>query len=330
MDKSNKKVLTILILLFSLIFIFNACGKREENDKTGDDSVIETVSDGIKFKYDVLNVIIGEEKYLIVEVDYDKDKIIEFSSSDEGIAAIDKTTGRLEGLSVGVATITAKYGDKQDSCTVNVSLGDYLPSLIFNAIPNTDLTVVKGNAIDFSCGILFNGKTFNDVDVEFVIDDERIGKVENGIFTALNEGKCKVYVNAAWRNTESVFLKSEIVVRVVADVELYINDGSTRFVMNNIAKVGDDEYENFTSFIVTAKEDGKNVDFEVQVESGNDIVIYDEVAKKLRVKDEKTGSAVIVVRFTDKTGVVHSIKAYVEVYLSAPDNSGYFNPEWII
>jgi len=55
-----------------------------------------------------------------VKPDNASDKTVSWSSSDAGIATV--TNGVVKGVSAGIATITAKAGDKTATCSVNVSL----------------------------------------------------------------------------------------------------------------------------------------------------------------------------------------------------------------
>ena len=171
---------------------------------------------------DVL-LTLGDKQQLFVSYNELEGKTLSWTSSAPSIVSVD-ANGNVEGLQVGVATVTAHYGSKQVSCRVEVGLSGNLPTLAFSGSVGEGFTVVKGARFDLGASIHFNGKAFNDGEIEYFVADASVGAVENGTFVAGNEvGSTQVSVFATWRG-QTVHAKT-FSVSVVEESTVMLNNG---------------------------------------------------------------------------------------------------------
>lgn len=321
-----KKGLAILAVITTFMAFCVGC-KNDTEEPSENPPSIETGTSGVSFEKAEYTVLLGEETYLLATYEPSMEKVVEYSSSNPTVATVDGN-GKVLAVGLGEAVLTVKYGEDTAECKVTVIQGESVPSLYFACGWGDEVSVESNSLLDFSTYVLFNGKTYNDQTVSYTFDDDTIGEVVNGTFTPKKVGTCTVDITAVWRGIESILLEKTITVNVVSDVELFVNDGATNYVMHNKAQVGTETYEDHEiDFVVTALENGQATSFNVEVVEGTDIVRYEN--GKLTVLNERVGEAQLLVSCQDTLGNTFAVRVFVAVYLSAPPDSGYFKPEWI-
>ncbi|MBE5752348.1 MAG: Ig-like domain-containing protein [Clostridiales bacterium] len=222
----NKKlyiaiVFVALALLLGGVFIFlNACKKDEESE----DSKTATKPDYVALNMKQYSMIIGDELILSMDYDLNSDLQFTYSSSNDSVATVDEL-GKVVAIGDGTATITVTYGDASDSCEITVGRGNALAYLDFEQISTDSLCVALSEELAFHPIVHFNGKTFDDVQAEYTLSNDRVGVIENGVFTGSQLGKTDVYVSATWRGVGGETLTKMLTVEVVNDVQIFINDG---------------------------------------------------------------------------------------------------------
>ena len=322
-----KKVFAVLAALTTFMVFCVGC-KNDMEEPSKNPPSIETETSGVSFEKAEYTVFLGEGTYLLATYEPSMEKVVEYSSSNPTVATVDGN-GKVLAVGLGEAVLTVKYGEDTAECKVTVIQGESVPSLYFARGWEDEVSVESNSSLDFSTYVLFNGKTYNDQKISYTFDDDTIGEVVNGTFTPKKVGTCQVHITAVWRGIESILLERTITVNVISDVELYVNDGATNYVMHNRAQVGTDIYEdNQIAFAVTALENGQATSFNVEVVEGADIVRYEN--GKLTVLNEQVGEAQLLVSCQDTLGNTFTVRVFVTVYLSAPPDSGYFNPDWLI
>ena len=296
------------------------------------DSKVQHQKPYLQVDKEEVTLLIGETEKLSLNYAYGEETPT-FVSSNEGVATVDKD-GVVCAVSVGSATIEVAYGGVKDTCEVSVGTYGQLPAVMPAQIASQEVSVVKGDRLNFESVVLFNGKEYTDGTYTFTSSDESVGTIdENGVFTAVNRGETMVTVSAKWRGVESVALTQTYTVSVEKLVQLYVNDGSSDlFTLYTLEQFGGEKYATEMPFTAYAIEDGVEKTPTVTVEN-NSVVSYDAGTKTLTA--EKYGVSDITLSMVDEDGVTQERTVRVEVLrpvatyaqklekLSAVDGDGY-------
>ncbi len=172
----NKQLKIILLTLASLVCL-SACGAcKDDKENSSTSNPVETY---VTIDQDALTLTLGDSQLLTAV--YSAEEWAEFvwESSNPSVASVNEF-GMVTTNGVGTTNISAKYGEKTDSCTVTVSLGTYAPTLSSNIGDEKTLQLTTGDEIDFGYKIAFRGQEYLDGTFNYEVADETIGKVENG------------------------------------------------------------------------------------------------------------------------------------------------------
>lgn len=133
-------------------------------------------------------------------------KGVEWFSSDEDIVTVDKN-GRIKGISLGYATITAVAQDGSDAeATCEIRVVTEVSSMTMNT---TALTLIQGQTHQLEATILPENATYNTPSWES--EDEKIALVDdNGMVTALSPGS--VWITAKARDESGRYCKCYVTV----------------------------------------------------------------------------------------------------------------------
>lgn len=147
MKKITIVSLYILILILSISTF--ACGKKNNEEKSREETVLLTISK------DRLSLIQYDEYQLFAVITDNKE--IKWSSSNDSILSV-SSNGLLSANNVGTATITATYSETiYKTCEVNVLENEYVPTLILDK----DYIQIQENAVfDISAEIRLGNKKF--------------------------------------------------------------------------------------------------------------------------------------------------------------------------
>ncbi len=298
-------IITLTLLTLTATLCFVACGEdKTDLPDVQSKIVLETSSvtvvlgDTTDLAYSEVGKVSGSEEWI--------------SSSPEFVSVNDK--GEITGLrqTETPVTITLKKGGLTDTCKVSVVLGGLLPSTTSSALPteNGDFTLstTVGKSIDLGMAVKFNGKTYNDAEFTYSVDNPSLGSVSNGIFTAGNTvGNCEITVAGEWRGMTGSELIATIKVAVHNEYVVSLNNGADAndITLYTASAFCGQSYDNCIAMNVTVKENGTALsDDKVQL-------VYDEVADFAEYKDGKLygvlpGSGNVVVKFTDSDGKVNT------------------------
>ena len=163
MRKNNLlKLLAMAVTVVMLAAALVGCGLfGETNDVT------------VSISQQTAEIAVGDTLQLKATVSDGSD--VEWSSSDKTIVSVTRD-GLIRGAKAGTATITAKAGEAVATCEVKVYSVDV-------TISQTTATVEKGQTLTLTAEAGDGGE------ILWSSSDENIATVENGVVTALKEGK---------------------------------------------------------------------------------------------------------------------------------------------
>ncbi len=261
----------LFCILGAIIFAcaFAGCGGCKKNPPN------PLENDALSFDKTELSLVLGESYVLNVTFDAKDGETLTFSSENADVASVNED-GVVVAESIGETVVTAKYADNTASCKVVVGLNGLVPVLKFEQTTADALTVRKNDELNFVNYISFNGKKYTDAVVRYYLSDETIGTFENGVFKPSKIGTVTVDVEASWRGAPDTQLKKSFTVKIINDVELFVNDGSeSEFTVYTCANFGGNAYETFKTFVPTAKVNGESATASVTVKSGSEFVTFE-------------------------------------------------------
>ena len=281
----NKKLalLAVLCLATAMTTAIAGCKKKQPQQNTPVDSTYE-----VSFPNETLMLVVGDESALVADYAYQEGLSLTYTSSDESVVKVDEY-GRLVALKEGTATITVRYGEASDSCLVTVTMNGLLPLLQLPNVPMEEISMTKSSELDLSGTVLFNEKTFTDVELSYELSDETVGKIENGVFVPLKTGATEIYVKGTWRGCSAQSLTKMISITVIPERFFAVNDGIsevTLYTQNNTT----------SPFVVTVEYDNVALPSTVDVTSGSEYVRYD-AEKQTLVSRGRAGEAEVTISY---------------------------------
>ncbi len=245
-------------------------------------------------------IALGDKTELLVSYNPLENGVLTWTSSAPNVVSVDEN-GYVEGLSVGSAIVTASYGTKTVSCAVEVSLAGNVPTLVFDGDVHENVTLTKGDSFGLGARVLFNGKEFDDAEIQYYVSDETIGTVVDGAFVAgTKAGSTQISVLATWRG-QTVRQKT-ITVNVVAESTVLLNGGRLKNIKLYTASEHEGETYATSQMIseVRISEDG------VPVQEYT-LSVLDEKIARIEKKDDgwevqavKSGKTTLLVKYADK------------------------------
>lgn len=261
MKRNYFKRIAIFFLLFVLMissFALIGCeGCKGCNDP--DDNPPEEQYE-LQLNHSELNTLIGDENYLkVTNKNVDK-ATLTWESSDPDCVQVDET-GKVVSYKIGEATITAKIGDMKGICKVTVGIGNTLPLLKLDNEKDKYNISKDYQEYPFTAYVLYNGKKFYDVEVEWKSADENVVKFADATKSSLSiieKGSTEIILNAKWRGltlTEAPSLYKTIAVEVHDDVYFFINGEQVNDInLYTVDRFAGMDYDGkFENFIPTAQ-----------------------------------------------------------------------------
>lgn len=222
-----KKFLSVLLSGIIFCTALAATGCDEEDSSSSSSAPVETEA-YVELKSANEMLTLGDRLEMVASYDEIEGETISWSSSNPSVVSID-ANGVIEALMVGKATITARYGNAEDTCDIEVGLSGNVPTIAFNGNMRDEVTLMKSSVYDFGAHIRFNGKTFTDAELEYYVVDETIATIQDGkLETKQKTGSTQVSVAATWRG-QTVHAKT-IIVNVIADTMVLLDSGMTTAV----------------------------------------------------------------------------------------------------
>lgn len=186
----------IICLIFVIVYlIFLRPNTPKKNNKIDNDEPTDVISENIKLnKNDVSLDIGGSFELKVTLVPSNGNEVINYESSNENIAKVDND-GKIIGVSAGETTIlvTVEGTNLKTECRVEVSnhiitvrelfVQNSRVSLKVGETYQLDVTVIPDNAVDKSLIYSLGDNEFLSVD-------------ENGLVTALKEGRGKLTITS--------------------------------------------------------------------------------------------------------------------------------------
>ena len=299
MRKSLLRIVTILSIV-ALCFGFASC-KDEPTLPSGE----ETVS----INRTSLSLVLGDSELLSAEFTGGEEQVLRWSSEDPSVVSVDEN-GQLTANDVGATVIKATYGSAVAKCSVNVTLGDFMPTLDINTLGQTQLSVSKSETIDLSGKILFNGKTYHDATIIYEVEDEAVGMVTDGIFYPADIGTTRVTVVAHWKGCNAATLTKTYEISVDNNVVFIVNGGITdRVELFTAESHYGREFDTEMPFVAEVEVNGANLGEITPVVADQTIVKY-ENGKLIALR---YGNTTVSLQYTDgTTPFVRSIPVVIE------------------
>ena len=307
-----KKLFQTLMIAFSVIFIactlglVMSCSKEKGNKPAPKKELAEIILNKTE-----INAIIGDKTALKVRNDYLFDSIT-WTSEDQSVAIV-SDRGVVEAFGVGSTKIKASSGNKVAECTISVGLGNSLPQIIIEN-EQSEYTISKATeSFPFNAYVLFNGKKFYDLTVEYKSSNDGVIDVSggDGALKVKDVGSSVISLNATWRNLsfEDVPSLFKVVnVTVVEEVYFYLNGRQyselTLYTLNNFKGV---DYVSEMDFVPTVEVNGK-ISSEVEIQLPDIVKSSDG-----KLYSNQYGEGKIILTHNAADGKVYSFAIDVDV-----------------
>ena len=275
--RKNKLILAILALTL-LTCAFTGCkgGCKKKKGETDNSVVAVPTTYVVSLESEQFSMIIGEERPLIATIESREGATLSFSSSDESVVKVDEY-GRLTALKEGTATITVRYGEASDTCVVTVGLNGLVPLLQLPSVPVSTVNLEKGSLLDLSGSVVFNEKTYDDVELTYSVENENVGKIENGEFVALAKGTTEVTVHGTWRGISGTSMTKTFIVAVNPEFKFALNGGASEITLET-------QKNKVSPFEITATYDDEELEVNAEITKGSEYITYDKTANKVTSK----------------------------------------------
>ncbi len=294
-----KKYLMIAFLGVCMSVGLSACNgcKNEEEEET------PAVTHEMRLDVEKLLMTLGETDVLIATFTKADDATLSFTSADESVVTVDDY-GRLTAVGVGTTQVTATYGTATSVCEITVGTGGMIPVLQMNGTVGGVVKTSVDSFVDLSGTVMFNGKTYDDVTLTYTLSDTDFGSITDGAFYPTKTGAVEIYVTGSWRGVTGESLTSVLSVTVVEGVDFYVNSGTSALTLYT-------QSQDITPFVVTAKANGEDIPYAVEIVSGAEYIDLDETAGTI-ASTGKIGESLIVVS-TSASGEDYKLEINVTI-----------------
>lgn len=219
-----KKFLTFILAITMGVTTLSAVACKQEENSPISTPIVER----LEMEKNNLLLTLGDKVELAVAYNEIENGVLTWTSSAPNVVSVD-ANGCAEALREGSATVTAHYGSKQASCKIEVALSGNVPTFVFDDDVSEQLTLVKGETFALGARVRFNGKIFDDAEIEYFVADESVGSMIGGAFVSKNvTGSAKIDVFGVWRGL-TVASKS-ITINVIAENSVLLNGGRLKNV----------------------------------------------------------------------------------------------------
>lgn len=196
--KKHPAILILMILSMVFSIGLSACDTEEPVQTDG-------VTYTITLDQTALSMTVYEKQTLTAVVRNSNGQVVDqtvtWSSSNSSVASV--TDGVVLAAGAGTANITAALADGTTvSCTVTSAYTGVIPQLVLDNVTGGSLTIANGQSFTLNAKISFNGKDCTDSDTTFhyTVEDPSVATVsDDGVITAVAEGRTKITILAGWR-----------------------------------------------------------------------------------------------------------------------------------
>ncbi|MBO5714471.1 MAG: Ig-like domain-containing protein, partial [Clostridia bacterium] len=157
-----------------------------------------------------------EYKFLKTEITPTPDTETEiiWASSDEEVVSV-TSTGKIQGLKLGTATITATVGDATDTCSVTVSLpADASPQILLKSGIYQNATLKVGDSVDIVSLITYKDKEYDDASWVYSCSNTSVAEIIDGKIIAKTAGQTEITAKPTWKGIENDNFKQTVTVNV--------------------------------------------------------------------------------------------------------------------
>ena len=315
-----KKIFKILLLSFIGICSFFAFAACKNYFNKGEDNPNNSGSGNQKMEeYFLLNdtslsLIVGDEYVLSANYYVEEGGNISFASSNPSVAQID-STGNIVAVGEGETVITATLKEFSATCTVDVSFGEYIPSIVLNTIQGASVSVASTDRLDLTANVLFNGKQFA-CTLSYSLSNPTVGSMDGGLFVPLTVGETDVTVSGEWNGMS--LLPVTVSVNVVNAVEIQLKEKNGEHSVNGIELYTYHTFGGqalpvaFEAEISVLKNGAAQTEgISVSVENNDGIVLFDDATNTITAL--APGMADLKVSFLDSDSVVYEKKVSITV-----------------
>lgn len=304
------RIISILILslLFAVsLFVCGGCGKTPSSSESGSSagnsagSSETPSSEGITLNYYNKDLIYGDSLSLIATYEIQAGATLSWRSSNENVVTVN-ADGDVKTISTGEADVVATYGEYSAKCHINVSFGEFLPSLVIENVSDNSIILAKNSDYNVKGYVYFNNTKYYDVELKSTISDQSIVTINNDMtLTAGNVGETEVVFSTVWKGFGGSTLQKTITVKVVDEVEVntFVSVGGVSEITDKIELSLVEEwqgktYDDFAVFSSELIAGGKrqNVAFEYKKEEGSNVI----AVKGNKVTAENIGSSYVEVK----------------------------------
>lgn len=187
MNKKSKLLLALLSIgLVGGSSLLSSCGERQQQEIKNADCLV-------RLSVSKIDLTVGDSYLLKASVSGgSKDSTLAFTSLNSDIVSVTES-GLLKALKPGKAEIRAIYGDALAKCEVDVSLSDNVPSIVVQSVNSNSIKIDTITKVDLNPMVNFNNSLYA-FEPSYALSDESVGKIENGAFVPLKNGKTFVTI----------------------------------------------------------------------------------------------------------------------------------------
>lgn len=271
--KKTKFLLLSMVMLLSVALLIGC---------KPDDVEIEEIK--ITLSETEVTVEVGEELDIVATVT-GSEEALTWTSSNETIVTV--TDAKITAIKAGTAEVTATLGEKSAKVTVTVVNAPF-PVL---TVSQDQVELIKGNdGITVVPTLKLDGSEVT-ATYTWVVDDDNVATVVDGLITAVNPGETTVTVSTTY---EGDYVEKDITVIVNIDAAIVISENEITLDAVDV------DGSQVTSTELTFETYLNNVevtDKSVLVEGGDDVVTATIVEGKLSLVAEKPGQTDVTVYF---------------------------------
>ncbi|MBQ8658766.1 MAG: Ig-like domain-containing protein [Clostridia bacterium] len=322
----KKKLLSIFCTVFVAGMLFvgcDSCDSCKGEPPSTEPQIEQTSSVGLNIEK--RDMTLGDIVYLVARADGATENAdFKWESSNEQVATVDQQ-GTVIAMGSGEAVISATYGTDKAECHVVVAANGNIPTLQFNAdFKSNSIKVSLDNQINLGCKVLFNQKTFDDVEVAYTPLDPTVGTVEDGVFKPLKVGSTQVTITASWRGltSEQYETMSQVITVNVEELKAIILDNGALgddvlLDLFSQKEFGGKTFKNEHTVAVKALEGESEKTCTGTIIEGEDVIEYDDATRTITGKS--FGEAKIKFAFTDSDNAEYSVVLPVRVFRPIAD-----------
>ena len=295
MRKGIKK-LTVFLLLICLATVAFACNKKGEEPNGGDSTPPDAVA-YLTIDKTQVELVVGRDTTITASYGNGASGDALSFSADSDVVTVD-AQGKITAIKPGSTTVRAKYGELEKTCAVTVTLGGITPVVDFLHVDGSMIELSYDESVNLAARISFDGKYYTDATFDYTVEDETVGKVENGIFIPKKEGETTVVVEASWRGVESNALTETLTVKVspVVIFSMYgeLENGITLYTIDEF---DEKQYDTDVTPVISLTINGTDYSSQVVMEVENK-TIADFEGNKLIAK--KAGTTTLKLSIASK------------------------------